>query len=463
MSTRGIRCSIHDNNKTMTKKIHNNSMTGQKGVNLIEKIVLEMGFVWYPTGGLEAGIDGTIEIRNPQTGEVANNIIQVQSKATEIPFVAETPDKFEYICKDKDIEYWLGGNTPVILIVSRPNDSLIYWVSVKDYFNSPEKIKSKKVYFDKKTNAFSKESASDLINFAVSKSVGLYLDPVQKTEVMYSNLLEIKKFPEYIYMADTTFKRGKEIVDELRRLGAEINYEWILRNKRILSFHDLDQYPWNKLCDIGTLENFGVEEWAFADDRDRENELRDLLAQSLSEMLKDKNIRYSKDNKLYHFTATKKLTERRIKYPSIFKETSRTVFTGYSKRKDSDEPAYYRHSAFEGKFLKFGDKWYLEITPTYYFTRDGYEEYRFAEEKIKKIKMLELNMAILGQVIMWAKILQPAPIANLFDKTKVDHIEFGDLLKIESLFGIDDKTWLPKEEAEDIPSTDYEQLLLLDS
>ena len=53
----------------MTKKIHNNSMTGQKGINLIEKIVLEMGFVWYPTGGMEAGIDGTIEIRNPQTGE----------------------------------------------------------------------------------------------------------------------------------------------------------------------------------------------------------------------------------------------------------------------------------------------------------------------------------------------------------------------------------------------------------
>lgn len=447
----------------MTKKIHNNSMTGQKGINLIEKIVLEMGFVWYPTGGMEAGIDGTIEIRNPQTGEVANNIVQVQSKATENPFSAETADKFEYTCKDKDIDYWLGGNTPVILVVSRPKDNLIYWVSVKNYFDTPDKIKSKKVYFNKKTNAFSKESASQLTDLAVSKTVGLYLDPVQKTEDMYSNLLEIKKFPEYIYMAETTFKRPKDVIDELKRMGAEVNNEWILRNKRILSFHDLDQYPWNRICDVGTLDNFGVDEWAFSDDRDRENELKDLLTQSLAEMLRDKFVRYSRDNKLYHFTATKKLTERRIKYHSIFKETSRTVFTGYSKRKNSDEPAYYRHSAFEGKFLKFGDNWYLEITPTYYFTRDGYEEYKFAEETIKKIKMLELNMAILGQVIMWAKILKPARVGNLFDKPKIEHIEFGDLLKIESFYGIDDKTWLPKEEAEDIPSTNYEQLLLLDS
>lgn len=447
----------------MSKKIHQNSMTGQKGINLIEKIVLEMGFVWYPTGGLEAGIDGTIEIRNPQTGEVANNIVQVQSKATENPFIAETTEKFEYLCKEKDIDYWLGGNTPVILVVSRPKDDLICWISVKDYFNSPDKIKSKKVYFDKNINRFSKASATELTSLAVSKSVGLYLDPVQKSEVMYSNLLEIKKFPEYIYMADTTFKKNKDVVDELRRLGADINYEWILRNKRILSFHDLDLFPWNKLCDIGTLENFGIEEWAFADDTDRENELRDLLNKSLTEMLKEKHVRYSPDKRLYHFTATKKLKPRKIKYQSIFKEAGRTVFSGYSKRKDSDEPAYYRHSAFAGKFIKLGDKWYLEITPTYYFTRDGFVEYLFAEEKIKKIKMLELNMAILGQVVMWAHLLEPTPEANLFAGGKVDHIQFGELLKIQSIYGIDDKTWLPKEEAEDLPSTNYDQLLLLDS
>lgn len=447
---------------TMAKKILNTSITGQLGINLIEQVVLQMGFLWYPTGGIEAGIDGTIEIRNPDTCEVINNILQVQSKATKNPFQAETADSFEYTCDARDIEYWLGGNTPVILIVSRPHDNLIYWMPIQSYFDTPEKIKSRKVIFSKTANRFTKDSASDLISLAVPTSVGLYLNPVQKPEDLYTNLLEIKKLPDYIYVADTTFKKPKEVSDELRRLGADLNGEYILRNKRILSFHDLDQYPWNRLCDTGTLENFGVDEWAFSDDDDRENEFRDLLSKSLTEMLRSKHIRYDGKHKFYHFTATKNLTDRKYSYTSIAKKTRRTVFCGYSKRKNSDEPAYYRHSAFAGKFLKFGDTWYLEITPDYYFTRDGKEEYKFAEETIKKIKMLELNMAIMGQVVMWSKVLEPVQEQSLFGTNQKEHIEFGELVKLLSDYGIDDSKWLPRESKEDLPTIDSEQLLLSD-
>jgi len=446
----------------MTKKILNSSITGQIGINLIEKIVLEMGFLWYPTGGIEAGIDGTIEIRNPETGEVTNNILQVQSKASEHKYTAETDDKFEYTCSERDIDYWLGGNTPVLLVVSRPKDNLICWISVKDYFDTPDKIKSKKVLFDKSANRFSKNSASELVKLAASTSFGLYLPPVQKTETIYSNLLEIKKLPEYIYMADATVKNPTEIYSELRRLGAEPSSEWILRNRRILSFNDLDKYPWNQFCDTGTLDSIGVDEWAFSDDSDRENEFRDLLNNSLAEMLRTKFIRLLRDKRLFYFMATKKLVPRRIKYQSILNEATRTVFTGYSKKKTSDEPAYYRHSAFSGKFQKFDNKWYLEISPTYFFTKDGYFEDKFAEERIKKIKRLELNMAILGQVIMWSRILQPTPVANLFENPRADFIEFGELMKFDLPVGIDDKTWLPKEDDEDKPSADCEQLLLTD-
>jgi hypothetical protein len=65
------------------KRITTAQLTGQKGINLIEKRVLDMGFLWHPTGNIEAGIDGAIEIRDDATGDVLNNIVQVQSKATE--------------------------------------------------------------------------------------------------------------------------------------------------------------------------------------------------------------------------------------------------------------------------------------------------------------------------------------------------------------------------------------------
>lgn len=150
----------------MAKKIHQNSITGQRGVNLIEEIVLKMGFIWYPTPGMEAGIDGIIEIRNPITGAVYNHIIQVQSKATSKRFAGENDEKFHFICDEKDLQYWLEGNAPVILIVSRPDTGEAYWVSIKSYFKKPERRSSRKVVFDKKLDRFDDGCAKALMDLA---------------------------------------------------------------------------------------------------------------------------------------------------------------------------------------------------------------------------------------------------------------------------------------------------------
>ncbi len=48
------------------KKILRQDIIGQQGINLIEREVLGMGFLWHPTN-LDAGIDGIIEIRDSTT------------------------------------------------------------------------------------------------------------------------------------------------------------------------------------------------------------------------------------------------------------------------------------------------------------------------------------------------------------------------------------------------------------
>src|SRR5437868_2424029 len=70
------------------KHIGQADITGEKGIALIHRTVLDMGCVWNPTK-LEAGIDGYIELRDRQTGEVTNCILQVQSKASPSWFKAE--------------------------------------------------------------------------------------------------------------------------------------------------------------------------------------------------------------------------------------------------------------------------------------------------------------------------------------------------------------------------------------
>src|SRR2546427_238243 len=60
----------HSRRKARGKQIASHSILGQQGINLVEQRLLGMGFVWYPAGGLEAGIDGHFEIRDPVTGEL---------------------------------------------------------------------------------------------------------------------------------------------------------------------------------------------------------------------------------------------------------------------------------------------------------------------------------------------------------------------------------------------------------
>ena len=60
--------------------------------------------VFYPTGGVEAGIDGFIELRDEETGTVGNLLLQVQGKATERQRLqGETDDSFEFPCSEDDI------------------------------------------------------------------------------------------------------------------------------------------------------------------------------------------------------------------------------------------------------------------------------------------------------------------------------------------------------------------------
>jgi len=96
--------------KPKGKYIGSRDITGERGIALIHTVVSEMGFVWNATK-LEAGIDGYIEIRDPITGAMTNLIIQVQSKATDHDFLADTPTGFDYYCEQRPCTCTLRINT----------------------------------------------------------------------------------------------------------------------------------------------------------------------------------------------------------------------------------------------------------------------------------------------------------------------------------------------------------------
>jgi hypothetical protein len=143
-------------------------------MNFVERILLNMGFVLHTTNSLEAGIDGFIELRDRATGAASNFFIAVQIKATQQDFLKETLSTFEWVCTQRDLDYWLQGNAPIVLIVVRPHIEEAYWVPIKEYFRDLSNKAKRRIVFDRVRNRFDADCAPQFSRLAVPRDIGVY-------------------------------------------------------------------------------------------------------------------------------------------------------------------------------------------------------------------------------------------------------------------------------------------------
>lgn len=432
------------------KKITQQASIGQQGVNLIERIVLRMGSTWNSlNASLDAGIDGQIELVDPDTREATNAVIRVQSKATIRAFPGETDGGFDWPCDERDLDYWMSGNAPVILVVSRPHLEEAYWVSVKDYFASPERRKAKRVRFDKQSMRLTKDSYRELAALAIPKDAGIYIAPRPREERVYSNLLEVSGLPDRLWLAETDLRRPGDVYARLREAGVEAP-EFLLKDKRILAAHDLSEPPWSGFVDRGTVEEFDASHWSKSDDPDLVRRFVELLNHCLMTRCRQIGVERRKDDDMYYFAPTEDLTARVVPYRSVKETAERRVFQPYTYTSSdrAGEVSYYRHSAFFGQFRRYDGQWYLEIEPTYFFSSDGRRRHPFYESKLKGIKKLEKNGTVLGQVVMWAALLRGREENDegMLGPAPYPFLRFGPLATFAIPIGIDDTAWLPNEE-----------------
>ena len=117
----------------------------------------------------------------------------------------------------------------------------------------------------------------------------------------------------------------------------------------------------------------------------------------------------------------------------------------FPSKKNPTQIQFFRHAAFKPAFVRLSERWYLVITPTYHFTSDGWRPYPFYESKLKGIKGLEKNAAVLGQVVMWASLLKDRP-QQLFESSKSSFIGFSDIVSAPIAAGLNEEWWLTNEE-----------------
>jgi hypothetical protein len=428
------------------KKISTSAIVGQQGVNLVESIVLSLGCTWHPTTGtLEAGIDGLIELRDPATSSVLNLWIPTQVKSR-TDLYNETASEFDFICDARDIEYWLEGNARVLLVVCRPATREAYWVIVNDYFNTPEQRQTRRVHFDKSKNKFDEHCLTQLMSRAMPRDSGIYMAPLPHPERLYSNLLTIEYIAPHIYISETTTHTPTEIWRELNSLGGSYGPEWILKNGKLWSFWELTEFPWNRIVDLGTVDEIGTLEWAKSDSQNTQRDLVQLLNNSLKSLI-GRRLLYDREFEYYYFPSSIK-DQLKHYYKLGNRQSALTVYQVYKSYNKGFEKTYCRHMAFSPHFLQLDGIWYLEITPTYHFSWNGRLD-RFYEKRLSRIKQIEHQPRVLAQIFMWADFLREQP--GLMDSNQ-RFLRFGDLFAQQAPVGIDDNLWLPSEDPDDAKS-----------
>jgi hypothetical protein len=419
-----------------TKKAGHTNRTGQMGVNLVERIVYDMGFTWNPTYQ-DSGIDGIIEIVDPNTRDASNLIIQVQVKAVANEFSADSPEALSFYCDAADIDYWRGGNSPVILIVCRPSTNEAYWKDIKGYFNDAKNQKTNTVRFNKTSDRFDGSSGPQLANLAKPKG-GQHLGPLPRTETLISNLFPLEKIPQTIWSGTSKYRSHDEFREALKNLPPNGRHlrELMLSGGTVYSFHDLKKEPLNSLVVPGTVETNPSEHWALTDDPDLKRNFVQLLNRCLRQHCHQWKMNFNGEKGLHYFMRDAKKDTRKVTLKSLRKQATQTVAQWRASTLREGE-GYFSHKGFRSDFIRFGDTWYLEVTPDYFFSSDGHTEHRYAETLLSGIKTMERHESVRSSLLLWREVLCEKDLTKPYNL-----IKFGHPMDFKINTGIDDKAWL---------------------
>lgn len=427
----------------MPKTVTDPQIIGSRGESFVAERANAMGFIFTATGRLEAGIDGLLEIRDRQSGKATAQLVAVQVKTkARSAYTAETESGFEYLMDETDLAYWRGSNLPVILVLVHLERRIAYWKSVEEGAGSG----GRRLRIDKNADVFDDTACEAIAALCVSRGGwGVSFPPLRTGENGHLNLLEVI-LPKKIFVGASPFKSGGAALRELLEHEDRPPDDWVIRGGQFISFRDPRDGPLVHIVDIGSVEPFDSDEIAFSDDEPDEHTIIDLLRRTLTAQL-DGVLAYSRPQHAFFFAARSETIERAYFYRSLKHRTSAAVVKQYKK---DGKVVYVRHHAFEPRFWRIGNQWYLSITPTFVFTWDGFRPDRFGPSRLAGKKKLEHQAALTGQFVMWRYLLiddADGEPAHLFD-LQPDSERLLDFQSLEPLAmpqSVPENTWKPSD------------------
>lgn len=223
---------------------------------------------------------------------------------------------------------------------------------------------------------------------------------------VFSNLVPLAGYPEKVFVAPATCSSVGHGWGRLKdtAAGAWIPRSWCIHQKNVLSLTDPSGGPLTAIVDRAAIEEHELARWAdSADSTDRRLFIRLLNGALRDQLTRDREFSYSHKDDEFFFSGSPDQPPRKRRYRSVARNSTITVVQHYSAKKDDKK--HLRHLSFSGRFRRFADEWYLEITPSYRYTNDGFNKVPFNDTALSKMKRLERNQAVRNQILLLAGVL----------------------------------------------------------
>ena len=223
--------------------------------------------------------------------------------------------------------------------------------------------------------------------------------------------------------------------------GLKFSSDWTIYDGQVVTFHDLYQrdLPLSQLVDTGTVTTLDTEEYHDINANYR-RAFKTLLRLCLQQLLFKRGVFWQHQAGLFCFGPTTDGAREREESWRDSKNVSRKVFKRVPKRDDPDEIYYCKHLAFRTAFHAFGSTWYVSVKPDWFFSYDGYRQWRWGAEKIGYLKRLEKNQTVFNHVKFLSYFLRRQP--DLYSEVPVyPFLTFRPLVSLRGLPELDDKAW----------------------
>ena len=277
----------------------------------------------------------------------------------------------------------------------------------------------------------------------VDAYISFSTETVPASKMITSNLQHIE-LPEKIYVAELLIDE-KDVVN---RSQAELGYKgkarskrsivkmalllngegsdaWVCYDRRLFSFHNIEQCDLCSVVDIGTIEQLEISDLITETEPDNVNILKQMLFAEIQERLKRHHVRTHAKDRFFFFGPLQEHDKER-KETWVGKRTAvRRVYEVKQQKKDPEKVAHHQHLSFDLTFTQIEHSWYAQIVPSWYYSYNGYVQSNWHDNLLSTQKRQEFNPAVRDAVRFIAYFLAKS------DEGETCGLRFGSLVTFD--------------------------------